>query len=291
MFGRKRKIRRNVYKSGSRRHRQNRLARVRKLLLGITGLLLFVALNLTLILVHDWLTQTPLLPIEAVTVEGAHRLSEDSLRRQAGIAQEGNILGVNLGKARRRLQAHPWIAEAKVIREIPDRIVIRVQEHDCRAVLRIDDREFLISAAGVVFKERRSAECVDAPVISGIDYADLGLADEAPGKALAAALAVLDSKQGAVPIGTQTRVAEIRADPNLGLTLFVTTPGARPAYRTIILGFADWRQKTRKLNAIQSYLGRRGLMPNAQIFNLLDPDRIVISPAAQAVNVVPAKEV
>ncbi len=291
MFRRKRKIRRNAYKSGIRQRRQSRMARLRMTVLTISGLLLFGSLNLTLILVHDWLTQTPLLPIEEVPVEGAQRLSKDSLRRQAGITDQGNILGVNLGKARRRLQAHPWIADAKVIREIPDRIIIRVQEHDCRAVLRIDDREFLISAAGTVFKKRQNGECADVPVISGIDYADLGLADDAPGKAMAAALAVLDPQKGAMPMGSQTRIEEIRADMNLGLTLFVTTPGASPAYRTIILGFADWQQKTRKLTAIQSYLGRRDLMPEAQIFNLLDPDRIVISPAAHAASVVPPKEV
>ncbi len=291
MVGRKRKIRRNIYKSGIRQRRQNRLARLRRTLLAITGLFFFGGFNLALILAHDWLTQTPLIPIEAVQVEGAQRLSADSLRRQAGIAREGNLLGVNLGKARRRLQAHPWIADARVIREIPNRIIIRVQEHDCRAVLRIAEREFLISAAGTVFKKRQDGECADVPVISGIDYADLGLADDAPGKALAAALAVLDPQKGAVPIGPPNRIKEIRADPNLGLTLFVRTPGASPTYRTIILGFADWQQKTRKLSAIQSYLGRRGLMPDAQIFNLLDPDRIVISPAAHAARVVPPKEV
>ncbi len=291
MLGRKRKIRRNTYKSGIRQRRQNRLARLRKTMLTIAGLVLFVGFNLTLILIHDWLTQTPLLPIEAVQVEGAQRLSADSLRRRAGIAANDNILGVNLGKARRRLQAHPWIADAKVIREIPDRIVIRVREHGCRAVLRIVEREFLISAEHVVFKERQNGECADVPVISGIDYADLGLADAAPGKSLAAALAVLDPRKSAVRMGNQARIEEIRADPNLGLTLFVTVPGAKPAYRTIILGFTDWRQKTRKLAAIQSYLGRGSLMPDAQIFNLRDPDRIVISPAAQAASAVPAKEV
>ncbi len=290
MFRGKRKIRRNTYKTSAHQRRQNRLVRVRKTLLTMAGLFLFGLFNLTLILAHDWLTQTTLLPIDAVRVEGARRLSEAAVRQRADIAPDDNILAVNLGAARRRLQAHPWIADAKVIREIPDRIIIRIQEHDCRAILNLD-RQFLISPSGVVFKKREKGECAEVPVISGIDYADLGLADEAPGEALAAALAFLKPGKNAAVIGKAIRIQEIRADPDLGLTLFVKSPGVAPAHRTIVLGFTHWQQKYRKLTAIQSYMGRRGLMPDAQIFNLRDPDRIVISPAAGTADVAPAKEV
>ncbi len=290
MVGRSRKVRRNTYKTGVRQRRQNRRVRLRRTVVTIGALLLFTVFNLALILAHDWLTQTALLPIETVQVEGAQRLSEAAVRRRAEVAPDGNILAVNLGAARRRLQSHPWIADAEVIREIPDRIVVRIQEHDCRALLNLD-RQFLISAAGVIFKERQNGECAEVPVISGIDYADLGGVDEAPGAALAAALTLLDPGKGVRVVGGRARIQEIRADPDLGLTLFVTTTGSDPAYRTIILGFAQWRHKYRKLTAIQSYLGRRGLMPDAQIFNLRDPDRIVISPTVQAASAAPTKEV
>ncbi len=290
MIGRRRKIRRNTYKTGVRQRRQNRRARLRRTVMTCGALFFFAVFNLALILAHDWLTQTALLPIKVVRVEGAQRLSEAVVRQRAGIVPRGNILAVNLGAARRRLQSHPWIADAEVIREIPDRIVVRIQEHDCRAVLRLD-RQFLISSSGAIFKERQRGECADMPVISGIDYADLGSADEAPGAALGAALALLKAGKGATAIGGHARIQEIRADPDLGLTLFVTTPGAKPAYRTIILGFAHGQHKYSKLNAIQTYLGRRGLMPDAQIFNLRDPDRIVISPVVPAASAAPTKEV
>ena len=133
MIGRKRKSRRNVYKAGVRRRRQDRMARIRQMALIVGGLLLFAVFNLALILTHDWITQTSLLPIETVQVKGARRLADEIVRQRAGIAMEGNILAVNLGRARRRLQAHPWVAEARVMREIPTGIVIRIREHDCAA--------------------------------------------------------------------------------------------------------------------------------------------------------------
>ena len=289
MIGRKRKSRRNVYKAGVRRRRQNRIARMRQMALAVSGLLLFAVFNLALILTHDWLTQTSLLPIETVQVKGARRLADETVRQRAGIAMDGNILAVNLGTARRRLQAHPWIAEARVMREIPTGIVIRIREHDCAAVLNLS-RQFLISSEGVVFKERHNGECGEAPLISGIDYADLGLEGHAPGAALEAALALVGGTGTWSDLGGRDKIREIRADPDLGLTLFVGPPGNHPAYRTIILGFANWPHKSRKLAAIRSYLKRRRLMPDARIFNLRDPDRIVISPQTPAAST-PTKEV
>ncbi|MDJ0722397.1 MAG: FtsQ-type POTRA domain-containing protein [Desulfobacterales bacterium] len=290
MFGRKRKIRRNTYKAGVRQRRRNRHTRLRRTAISLGGLGLFVVFNLALILAHDWLTQTALLPIEAVQVDGAERLTEADVLRRAGIAPDDNILAVNLGAARRRLLAHPWIADASVIRAIPDRIVVRIREHDCRAILNLD-RQLLISAAGEIFKVRQADECTEAPVISGIDYADLGGADEAPGPALTAALKLLAPGKAAAVIGDRAHIREIRADPELGLTLFVTNTAGVPTYRTIILGFAHGPEKYRKMTAIRSYLDRRGLMPGAQIFNLRDPDRVVISPAARQAGAAPTKEV
>ena len=290
MAVRKRKIRRNVYKRGIRRQRQNRIERIRRVLMSAAGLLSFLAFNLVLILAHDWVTQTGLLPIRQVRVEGAHRLSAENVRRRANIHPEGNILAVNLGAARRRLEAHTWIAEARVIREIPGRIIIRIREHDCRAVLNLE-RQFLISSAGVVFKERRNRECGDAPLISGLDYADLGIAGRPPRAPLAAAMALLNRLPDPKMLGNRHRIQEIRADPDLGLTLFVAAPGSRPTHSTIILGFNPWEPIDQQLSAVQSYLDRRDLMPGGQIVNLRDPDRIVIGPGAGSAAAGSTKEV
>lgn len=290
MFARKRKIRRNTYKKGKRQGPGTRMTYVRRTATAAGGLTAFLIFNLFLILTHDWITQTYLLPIEAVQVEGAQRLHHDVIRQQAGITTDTNILAVKLGPTRKRLEAHPWIATAQVIREIPDRIIIRIQEHECRAVLDLDP-QLLISAEGTVFKERQNNECADVPLISGIAYADLGLAGSPPGPPLAAALAFLNHKPKPAAFTKRHVIQEIKVDPDLGLTLFVQSTGTPLSHRTVILGFTHWQQTYQKLAAVQSYLERQDLMPNARIFNLRDPDRIVISPAAQAVTAGPAKEV
>ncbi|MBL0712752.1 MAG: hypothetical protein JJV98_03535, partial [Desulfosarcina sp.] len=86
MAGPKRKVRLNVFKAGIRQRRQNRIGRIKKTALTVTGVFLFLLLNLTLILAHDWVTQTPLLPIESVQVEGAHRLTDEAVGQRSGIA-------------------------------------------------------------------------------------------------------------------------------------------------------------------------------------------------------------
>ena len=290
MVVRKRKIRRNTFKRGNRQRRQHRIDHIRRILLSTAGLLAFLAFNLVLILAHDWITQTALLPIEEVQVEGVQRLSAETVRRRADIHAGGNILAVNLGVARRRLEAHPWIAGVRVIREIPDRIIIRIREQDCRAVLHLD-RQFLVNPDGLIFKERRKGECADVPLVSGLDYADLRIAGRPAGPPLTAAMALLNSLPDPKILGKQTKIQEIRVDQELGLTLFVTRPGTQPPHSTIILGFTPWEKKYQKLSAVQAYLERRDLVPGGPIFNLRTPDRIVISPGTGAATAGSTKEV
>lgn len=290
MAARKRKVRRNVYKRVTRQRRRKGIDRIRRYLRSAAGLLVFLMFNLALILVHDWITQTDLLPIKTVRVEGEHRLSPAAVRQRADIHPDNNILAVNLEAARRRLEAHPWIAAARVIREIPDRIVIRIQEHDCRAVLNLD-RQFLISAEGVVFKVREKGECADVPLISGISYADLGVAGRPPRAHLAAAIAFLNRLPNPKKLSKQHQIQEIRVDPDLGLTLFVAARKSRSTPSTIILGFTPWEPKNQQLSAVLSYIDRRDFMSGGQIVNLRDPDRIVIGPATDKANAGSTKEV
>ena len=100
--------------------------------LAVACLLLFSS---TLILGYDFATQHSFFQIEAVTVNGVKRLSEQNVIDQARIARGANILSVNLSTARKRLLAHPAIAEAHVKRVFPSRIHLAVREHEPLAVL------------------------------------------------------------------------------------------------------------------------------------------------------------
>ena len=95
----------------------------------------FAAVTGFFILIHEIVTQCDYFAAEKVTIEGTQRLTHEQVARQARVRTGDNILSVNLSLARKRLLAHPWIADAEVSREIPSRLIIRVKEHTVLAVV------------------------------------------------------------------------------------------------------------------------------------------------------------
>ena len=279
MFGRKKRIRRNAYK-GRHKNRQtavlSRTLQSTKIILGLAAFGLF---NLMLIFGHDWITQTDRLGIQAIAITGCERLTPDIVKAQAGLAEARNILTVNLTTTRKRLLAHPWIADVQVSRDIPDRLRIHIREHTCLAVLDLG-RRFLMSAEGHVFKELEPGETQDVPVISGLRYTDLGLDAEAPTMIMRSVMKILKPRQRSNRRELVDQIQEIHADPALGLTIFLTDTRQPQGYRTARLGFADFDEKYATLQKIDAYLEKNRKYEGFQSIDLNNLNRIVVNPVA-----------
>ena len=279
MFGRKKRIRRNAYKG---RHKNRRTAVLSRTLLStkiILGLAAFGLFNLMLIFGHDWITQTDRLGIQAIAITGCERLTPDIVKAQAGLAEARNILTVNLTTTRKRLLAHPWIADVQVSRDIPDRLRIHIREHTCLAVLDLG-RRFLMSADGHVFKELEPGETQDVPVVSVLRYTDLGLDAEAPTMIMRSVMKILKPRQRSNRRELVDQIQEIHDDPALGLTIFLTDTRQPQGYRTARLGFADFDKKYATLQKIDAYLEQNRKYEGFQSIDLNNLNRIVVNPVA-----------
>ena len=279
MFGRKKRIRRNAYKG---RHKNRRTAVISRTLQSTRIVLVLAAFglfNLMLIFGHDWVTQTDRLGIKAISVTGCERLTPEIVRAQAGLAEARNILTVNLTTTRKRLLAHPWIAEVQVSRDIPDRLRIHIREYTCLAVLDLG-RRFLMSAEGDVFKELEPGETPDVPVVSGLLYTDLGLQAEAPTMVMRAVMKILKPRQRSNRLDLVDRIQEIHADPALGLTIFISDARQPQGYRTVIMGFDDFDEKYATLQKIDAYLQKNQRYVGFRSINLNNLNRIVVNPVA-----------
>ena len=279
MFGRKKRIRRNAYKG---RHKNRRTAVLSKALLSTKVILVLAAFgffNLVLIFAHDWLTQTDRLGIQAISITGAERLTPAIIKAQAGLTEARNILTVNLTTTRKRLLAHPWIADVQVSRDIPDRLRIHIREHACLAVLDLG-RRFLMSAEGDVFKELEPGETHDVPVVSGLRYTDLGLHAEAPTMVMRSVMKILKPRQRSNRRDLVNQIKEIHADPALGLTIFLTDARQPQGYRTVLLGFDDFDEKYATLQKIATYLTKGHRYAGFQSIDLNNLHRIVVNPVA-----------
>lgn len=264
------KTRKNRYKKKPRAKEGRMLQRL------VMGLKLF-ALVLLLLTVsalfmagYAAVTQSEYFRTERIDVTGQSRLTKDELISQTGIAPGANLLAVNLSLVRKRLLAHPWISGARVAREIPATLRIHVTEHQAVAVVDLG-RKFLLNAQGRIFKEYSDHDPTDLPLVSGIDYADISLGDDALGPALTAVLEALEISRkgkGALPYAA---VERLHYDPELGISLRDRRNGA-----DIRLGLGDYQKKYDRLETLVSRLSRDSRWQSFISIDLNNPDRAVV---------------
>jgi cell division protein FtsQ len=290
MFRRKKRIRRNTYKGRHKTRMAAFLFQTRRIARVGMAAGFFVLFNLMLIFGYDWITQTEHLQIQSITVTGCERLTPEAVKQQAGLQSARNILAVNLTTTRKRLLAHPWIAEAQVSRDIPDRLRIQIREHTCLAVLDLG-RRFLLSDEGRVFKELAPGETLNVPVVSGLTYTDLEHHAEGPSPVLRSVMEILKPRQRSNRQGLVPQIREIHADPALGLTLFMADERHPGDYRTVVLGFEDFDEKYATLERIDAYLRRKGHYAGFKSIDLNNLNRIIVHPMAAGASEEARKEV
>jgi cell division protein FtsQ len=109
--------------------------------------------------------------IEISGVSNASRAQVMDVAREDIIAR--NVFSVSLDERRKKLEQIPWVESAKVMRLLPNRIVISITERTPVAFVQIGSRIHLIDAGGVVMglpAIRQSK--YSFPVIHGIAEAD-----------------------------------------------------------------------------------------------------------------------
>lgn len=275
----KKRIRKNRYKQG-RPRRLPSLKRPLKIaavvLAGAGGLF---AMSLGLVLMHDTVTQWDYFNATTIRVEGNRHLTRNDVLHQAQISITDNILALNLGMARVRLLAHPWIAEADVVRKLPSTIIISIREHAPLAILNIG-RSLLLNENGTIFKETESEEGTDLPTITGLEYADLQHGEAASPTPLGAALDLLRMQTGSRDRNTEFFIKAIDVDRDLGLTIHLNGTVKR-----VFIGYHGYADKYRKLNDVISYIEKNALLPDIDAIDISNPDRIVARPVIEVSSV------
>ena len=105
-------------------------------LMNVTATVLF-ALGLAWLLAAGgwWALRHPWFAVSAITVAGdvSHN-SAATLRANVAPRLAGNFFTVNLNAARDAFQAAPWVRQAVVRREFPNRLRVQIQEHQAVAL-------------------------------------------------------------------------------------------------------------------------------------------------------------
>ena len=139
-------------------------------LMNLTAAVLFSACLVLLLAAGAWWAlRHPLFAIAGITVQGdvAHN---NALTLRANVAPRlaGNFFTVNLAAARDAFEAVPWVRRAVVRREFPNRLRVRLEEHQPVALWGAEGETRLVNSFGEVFEANAGdVEPEELPRLSG----------------------------------------------------------------------------------------------------------------------------
>ncbi len=255
--------------------RRDRIRRALGAAAAVIGLLIAApAMAVVCIFGHDVLTQASYFDARAIAIVGNHRLTRERVLARAGLNGHDNILGVNLDLVRQRLLADPWIAAADVDRRLPDRIDIRVREQVPMAVLRIENRRFLINTDGRIFIEVGTGDEPNGlPEVTGLGYADLDFDAGPSNDPYGSMVQVLKLNAAGKLLPPGLTLKGLAVDREAGITLILDGTVAR-----IRLGYGQWDQKIRNLDRVWRYLQRPMASGPVPMVDLINLNRVVVTP-------------
>ena len=123
-------------------------------LMNITASVLFIAFGLLLAAALGWWAlRHPVFAIGGIVVEGdvAHN-SVATLRANVAPRLTGNFFTADLEQARAAFEAVPWVRQAVVRRQFPNKLRVHLQEHEAVALWGADSESRLVNSFGEVFE-------------------------------------------------------------------------------------------------------------------------------------------
>lgn len=229
----------------ARRRRSHIRARWRPILL-LT--LAVVSLVVGVAALAHWLTVSPRFAIAAIDVRGANRLSVDRVAEAAGVPMGTSLFRVDPGAIASRVAALPEVRHVDVIRELPNRLTILVEER----------RPFTLGHAGRLYwideearalGEEQRAIVPPMPLITGLSEDEIAGMRAAPGPKARAAIVLIQTllRSGSALVG---EISEIDVGGREGPVLY-TMDGVE-----VRLGTEDWSDRLARLEGVLAQVAR-----------------------------------
>ena len=105
--------------------------------------------------------------VKAIHVQGASPLAQADIIRAAGVDVGQPLLGLDLLKVQDKVKAVGWVQEARVVRLLPDTVMITVKERRQLAVWQHNGRSVVIDEHGDPIPEADPAGFAALPLVVG----------------------------------------------------------------------------------------------------------------------------
>jgi cell division protein FtsQ len=189
-----------------------------------------------------WLLTSPRFAVKTVQVRGAQHVTAERILAAAEIQPGRSLFLTDPARIVQRVEALPEIERAEVIRELPDRVTVVVQERRPFTLVHAG-RLHWIDETGHVIGREAQAVTPPAPVISGLTEAELLSVPAAPsGKARDAIRLIRTLLRSGSPLASD--ISEIDMSEGDGPVLY-TVGGVE-----VRLGAEDWEERLARLEGV-----------------------------------------
>ena len=110
--------------------------------------------------------------LQHVEIQGAPDMAKADLLRAAGLVQGQPIVGIGLERVRQRIEATGWVKDAKVVRLLPDTLIVAVRPRQALAVWQHQGRMRVVDGEGKVIGAADAGRFADLPLVVGEGAAD-----------------------------------------------------------------------------------------------------------------------
>ena len=189
-----------------------------------------------------WVLTTPRFAVVAVEVRGASRVPAQRILEVSGIVRGTNVWRINPDHVRARLEALPEIRRADVVRELPNRVSILVEERRPFTLVHAARLHWL-DEDGRLLGEESHAVATDVPVISGLSEDELATMRTKPGPRARAAITLI---RALLRTGSSlaAEISEIDMSRAEGPVLY-TVDGVE-----VRLGSEEWEERLARLEGV-----------------------------------------
>ena len=189
-----------------------------------------------------WLFTSSIFTVREVEVRGAHAVSRERILEAAGIEPGTSLFLVDPRVVVERVQALPEVQRADLVRELPNRVTVMVEERKPFTLVHAG-RLHWIDESGHVIGRESQAVTSPAPVISGLDETELLSLPAAPnGKARDAIRLIRALLRSGSPLASE--ISEIDMSSVDGPVLY-TVGGIE-----VRLGGEDWDERLARLEGV-----------------------------------------
>jgi cell division protein FtsQ len=213
---------------------------------------------------------SPRFAVTEIDVVGHDHRSAEAIAGESGITTGANVFSLDLDRARARILADPWIAQATLARRLPGTILIEVAERIPAALVALGDT-YLTTAEGEPFKKLEPDDGVDLPLITGLTADALAEDREGTLRTIRRGIDLAaEYEHGA--LAHRAPLEEVHVDSDGSFSLLV----GRGAMQ-LVLGAPPFRRKLDQAARVVAELEKRGARADSiMLDNDARPERVVV---------------